>query len=106
MDFNFREDDADFSNSYKSIIACDKGYIHIGNDGKCHLDKGNHTPGGHKTTPIASPVSAPAPTAKAPSSLLSSSGVKQFLGTNTGIASWFRTDNSGDSTNGESSSPF
>ncbi|KAM0747593.1 hypothetical protein T439DRAFT_383216 [Meredithblackwellia eburnea MCA 4105] len=36
------------------------------------------------------------------STLLSEAGITAFLGTNTGIASWFRTDNSADSTNGHS----
>ncbi|KAL8279587.1 hypothetical protein RQP46_008149 [Phenoliferia psychrophenolica] len=56
------------------------------------------------TTTVTAPASAPTPTATGsflPANF-TSTGITGFLGKNTGIASWFRTDNPNDFTNGHS----
>ncbi|KAL8279586.1 hypothetical protein RQP46_008148 [Phenoliferia psychrophenolica] len=54
------------------------------------------------TDSATAPTSTPTSTGDFVPANLTDTGITGFLGKNTGIASWFRTDNTGDSTNGHS----
>ncbi|GAA6005300.1 hypothetical protein JCM10207_002931 [Rhodosporidiobolus poonsookiae] len=74
-------------------FLCNKGYVQKG--ANC-VRTSSSSSSSKKTTSSVKLASTSS------SSALSAAGVKSFLGTNSGIASWFRTNSAQDSTNGHS----